>query len=150
MLTWLLIAVGAIVLLRKFSSTATPTETPPAAKPTGSPPYPAPPGMQWVWVQQPYMGPWSTSMNWGPGPQPYAWHLVKGPDYDPDVLKAYIAAGGRCDNGYYPATTATGAPAPQPAPGEIIVQPTGVPTWCKPQGETADEVPVNKTGPFIL
>jgi hypothetical protein len=84
MLTWLLIAVGAIVLLRKFSSRAGDSRM---------------------------------------------------------TLTSYSGGGYRKD-------VVGGAPAPQPAVGEIIAVPSKLPTASELQGETADEVPVNKSEPL--
>jgi len=109
MILWLLIAVGAVVLAKKWSSI---TEANPSA-PVES----ATPGKE---------GSWTLTKN--------GWHQLT-----PEELKQLEIGHG---------WILAGAPAPQPAPGEIVVPPTLAPTLAKLQGETPDKVPVNKPEPL--
>ena len=61
---------------------------PPGSIPVGSPPYPAPPGLMWVW-QLTSSGMMTAVYPPAPMKMWYAWHLQKGPGYSPSVLAEY-------------------------------------------------------------
>ena len=57
--------------------------------PVASPPYPAPPGLMWVWKGMPSTS--GITAVYPPAPITiyYGWHLQKGPGYSPSVLAEY-------------------------------------------------------------
>jgi len=101
MILWLLIAVGAVVLVKEW----------PSAEPFSAT---AAPVRSASGVGTPKLAHWTDPIDlWG--------------------INLFLKSG---------------APAPQPAPGEITVPPTLAPTLAESQGETLDKVPVNKSEPL--
>ena len=90
--------------------------------PVASPPYPAPPGLMWVWRGTPQVSTAITASIKPAGwtePIYYAWHLAPAPGYGLTVLKDYLTTHNE----------STGAPIVPTPPAPVTVPPASlVPT----------------------